>query len=128
MLIALPEIDGATNPTVFAGRHDADGCTGCARSCTAPRDADPRHGALPRTDRGAGRQGRAAGRACAGREVAKRKVAIVLYGFPPNAGAAGTAAYLGVFESLLNTLHAMAAEGYDLTPARQASRRCARRC
>ena len=40
-----------------------------------------------------------------------RKVAIVLYGFPPNAGAVGTAAYLSVFESLHNTLHAMAAEG-----------------
>ena len=49
-------------------------------------------------------------------QVADRKVAIVLYGFPPNAGAAGTAAYLGVFESLFNTLNAMKAEGYDLTP------------
>jgi magnesium chelatase subunit H len=49
-------------------------------------------------------------------ETAKRKVAIVLYGFPPNAGAVGTAAYLGVFESLLNTLHAMRADGYDVTP------------
>ena len=48
--------------------------------------------------------------------MAARKVAIVLYGFPPNAGAAGTAAYLAVFESLYNMLHAMKAEGYDLTP------------
>jgi magnesium chelatase subunit H len=36
MLIALPEIDGATNPTVFAGRHDAGGCTGCAKNCPPP--------------------------------------------------------------------------------------------
>jgi magnesium chelatase subunit H len=49
-------------------------------------------------------------------QVADRKVAIVLYGFPPNAGAVGTAAYLSVFESLHNTLQAMAAEGYDVTP------------
>ena len=49
-------------------------------------------------------------------EIATRKVAVVLYGFPPNAGAAGTAAYMGVFESLFNVLHAMRAEGYDLTP------------
>ena len=33
MLVALPEIDGATNPTVFAGRHGADGCQGCAHRC-----------------------------------------------------------------------------------------------
>src|SRR5690606_11590751 len=45
-----------------------------------------------------------------------RKLAIILFGFPPNAGAAGTAAYLSVFESLHNTLHALAAQGYDLTP------------
>ena len=29
MLVALPEIDGATNPTVFAGRHGSGGCQGC---------------------------------------------------------------------------------------------------
>ena len=34
-----------------------------------------------------------------------------LFGFPPNAGAVGTAAYLSVFESLYNTLRAMAEEG-----------------
>ena len=41
-----------------------------------------------------------------------RRVAIVLYGFPPNAGAVGTAAYLSVFESLHATLRRMQAEGY----------------
>jgi magnesium chelatase subunit H len=30
---------------------------------------------------------------------AEKKVGIVLFGFPPNAGAVGTAAYLSVFES-----------------------------
>ncbi|HKL64826.1 MAG TPA: cobaltochelatase subunit CobN, partial [Roseovarius sp.] len=49
-------------------------------------------------------------------ERAARRVGVVLFGFPPNAGAAGTAAYLDVFRSLHNTLHAMAARGYDLTP------------
>ena len=34
--------------------------------------------------------------------------------FPPNAGAAGTAAYLSVFESLHNTLTRMKDEGYTL--------------
>ncbi len=45
---------------------------------------------------------------------AEKKVGIVLFGFPPNAGAAGTAAYLSVFESLHNTLNAMKADGYTL--------------
>jgi len=49
-------------------------------------------------------------------ERAERRVGIVLFGFPPNAGAAGTAAYLDVFRSLHNTLHAMAARGYDVSP------------
>jgi magnesium chelatase subunit H len=35
MLIALPEIDGATNPTVFAGRHGEAGCDGCAHACVS---------------------------------------------------------------------------------------------
>ena len=40
----------------------------------------------------------------------------MIFGFPPNAGAAGTAAYLGVFESLHNVLHALKADGYDTEP------------
>jgi magnesium chelatase subunit H len=49
MLIALPEIDGATNPTVFGGRHGDGGCTGL--QATPARASTPGHGALPRTDR-----------------------------------------------------------------------------
>jgi magnesium chelatase subunit H len=116
MLIALPEIDGATNPTVFAGRHDAGGCTGCAKNCPAPVDVTSRVMA-PCSERIEALAEKVFRLATLRRsETAKRKVGIVLYGFPPNAGAVGTAAYLGVFESLLNTLHAMKAEGYDVTP------------
>ena len=50
------------------------------------------------------------------KENADKIVGIVLFGFPPNAGAVGTAAYLSVFESLFNTLHEMKAQGYDLEP------------
>ena len=50
--------------------------------------------------------------------VAERKVAIVLFNFPPNSGAAGTAAHLSVFESLFNTLSAMRDEGYPLISRR----------
>jgi magnesium chelatase subunit H len=47
-------------------------------------------------------------------EHAERKVAIVLFNFPPNAGNIGTAAYLAVFESLYNTLAGMKAQGYTI--------------
>jgi magnesium chelatase subunit H len=39
-------------------------------------------------------------------------VAIVLFNFPPNAGATGTAAYLSVFASLHHTLQGLAGAGY----------------
>ena len=45
---------------------------------------------------------------------ADRKLAIVLFNFPPNAGATGTAAYLSVFRSLFNTLKGLADEGYKI--------------
>jgi magnesium chelatase subunit H len=45
---------------------------------------------------------------------AERKVAAVLFNFPPNAGNNGTAAFLSVFESLYNTLAAMQREGYTV--------------
>ena len=118
MLVALPEIDGASNPTVYAGRHSAEGCTGCGRTCTAanPEALETRAMAPcpERIEALADKVARLARlRASKARD---RKLGIVLYGFPPNAGAAGTAAYLGVFESLFNTLHALARDGYDLTP------------
>ncbi len=118
MLIALPEIDGATNPTVFAGRHDANGCKGCAKNCQ-PQSAEAlttraMAPCFERIDALADKVARLAHLRRS--DVASRKVAIVLYGFPPNAGAAGTAAYLSVFESLHNTLHAMKAAGYRVDP------------
>ncbi|ETX29661.1 magnesium chelatase subunit H [Roseivivax isoporae] len=113
MLIALPELDGATNPHVFAGRHGEGGCAGCAHRCTG----DGSRAMAPCTERVAALVDRTARAAALRRsEAADRRVAIVLFGFPPNSGAAGTAAYLSVWESLFNTLHAMARAGYDLEP------------
>jgi magnesium chelatase subunit H len=43
-----------------------------------------------------------------------RKLAVVLFNFPPNAGAAGSAAYLSVFSSLFNVLTALKAGGYQV--------------
>ena len=114
MLVALPEIDGATNPTIFAGRHGDEACTGCARHCVGGEGAKAMAPCPERIEALAARVARLAH--LRRQEVAQRRVGIVLFGFPPNAGAAGTAAYLDVFQSLHNTLHAMAARGYDLTP------------
>ena len=44
----------------------------------------------------------------------ERKLAVILYGFPPGYGATGTAALLNVPKSLLNFLHALKAQGYDV--------------
>ncbi|MBW4631742.1 MAG: magnesium chelatase subunit H [Iphinoe sp. HA4291-MV1] len=44
--------------------------------------------------------------------VSERKIAIILYGFPPGYGAVGTAALLNVPRSLLEFLHALKNQGY----------------
>ncbi|HEY9886991.1 MAG TPA: cobaltochelatase subunit CobN, partial [Candidatus Obscuribacterales bacterium] len=46
--------------------------------------------------------------------VAERKIAIILYGFPPGYGATGTAALLNVPRSLLHLLRRLQAEGYTV--------------
>ncbi|AKG24326.1 magnesium chelatase subunit H [Calothrix sp. 336/3] len=44
----------------------------------------------------------------------QRKIAVILYGFPPGYGATGTAALLNVPRSLLNFLHGLKAQGYTV--------------
>jgi magnesium chelatase subunit H len=112
MLIALPELDGATNPTVFAGRHGEDGsCDGCHFKCVAQE----KRAMAPCYERIEALVDRTRKLLLLKKsERSTRKVAIVLFGFPPNAGAAGTAAYLDVFSSLHNTMNAMASSGYEL--------------
>ncbi|MEL6959745.1 MAG: cobaltochelatase subunit CobN [Pseudomonadota bacterium] len=111
MLVALPEIDGATNPTVFAGRHGPEGCAGCSLRCTAVADK----AMAPCPERIESLAEKTARIARLRRKAnADKKIGIVLFGFPPNAGAVGTAAYLSVFESLFNTLTRMKRDGYDV--------------
>ena len=108
MLIALPELDGATTPTVFAGRH------GEALDKKADTMINDKQMA-PCSERIEILAARVEKLAYLRRsELADKKIAIVLFGFPPTAGAAGTAAYLNVFASLHNTMLAMKAEGYLL--------------
>ncbi|BAY16449.1 protoporphyrin IX magnesium chelatase [Anabaenopsis circularis NIES-21] len=46
--------------------------------------------------------------------ASERKIAIILYGFPPGYGAAGTAALLNVPRSLIKFLHALKDQGYNV--------------
>lgn len=112
MLIALPELDGATNPTVFAGRHGENTCTGCAHACQSTSAAKAMAPCHERISSLVEKTARLA--ALRRKSNAEKKVGVVLFGFPPNAGAAGTAAYLSVFESLFNTLNRLKGDGYTL--------------
>ncbi len=116
MMVAIPEIDGATGPMVFGGRAQGGPCGGCSRACDfGPETAERRMVACPeRAERLADRVARLVTLRRTPRP--ERNLAIVLFGFPPNAGAIGTAAFLSVFESLHGLLHRLAAEGYDVTP------------
>ena len=112
MLVALPEIDGATNPTVFGGRHGVDGCDGCPTKCRSISDCKAMAPCHERIASLAEKTLRLA--QLRRKQNAEKKVGVVLFGFPPNAGAVGTAAYLSVFESLFNTLTKMKADGYTV--------------
>ncbi|MEA5605092.1 magnesium chelatase subunit H [Nostoc sp. UHCC 0252] len=46
--------------------------------------------------------------------ASERKIAVILYGFPPGYGAVGTAALLNVPRSLLKFLHALKEQGYTV--------------
>ena len=116
MMVAIPELDGATGSMVFGGRGSAAriACTGCAHACTFDNveGSHDMHSCIERADMLAARVGRLVDLRRG--ERAKRKVAAVVFNFPPNAGNTGTAAFLSVFESLFNTMAAMQREGYTV--------------
>jgi magnesium chelatase subunit H len=116
IMVAIPELDGATGPAVFGGRPGAPGttCTGCDRGCTFNEAALSRDMAScpERAQMLAARVERLV--ALRHKKRSERRVAIVLFNFPPNAGNIGSAAYLSVFESLWLTLKRMAADGYPV--------------
>ncbi|NWG24381.1 MAG: magnesium chelatase subunit H [Pseudorhodoplanes sp.] len=96
MMVAIPELDGAILPMTFGGRsaggqremivHSERAGMLAARVAKLVR--------LRRTRR------------------AERRLAVVLFNFPPNSGSTGTAAYLSVFASLHRTLIALRDAGY----------------
>ncbi len=116
IMVAIPELDGAIAPMVFGGRSEGAGrpCQGCERHCVHPQTPEaPRMLSCPeRADALADRVAKLVALRRAPRQ--DRRLAIVLFNFPPNAGAVGSAAYLAVFASLYNTLKSLAAAGYSV--------------
>ena len=102
MMVAIPELDGAAGSLVYGGRNGGGQEDGA-------RDM---HSHTERAEMLATRVENLV--ALRRAERAQRKVAVVLFNFPPNAGNTGTAAYLSVFASLYRTLVAMQAAGYKV--------------
>lgn len=99
--VAIPELDGAIAPTVFGGKGEpVDG---------RPTASEP---IVERVERAAERVAHLV--SLRRTPPADRKVAVVLFNFPPNAGNTGSAAYLAVFPSLQRTLAAMKEAGYTV--------------
>ena len=117
VMVSIPELDGSTGPMVFGGRpHGADACSACARNCVFP-DSDSARDMQACAERAEMLAARAEKLTALRRsERAARKVAVILFNFPPNSGATGTAAYLSVFESLYRVLHEMKSAGYAVEP------------
>ncbi|CAN8073828.1 unnamed protein product [Agarophyton chilense] len=95
--VSLPELDGAIEPVIFAGR---DGLTG--RS-------------IPLQNRIRTIAGRALKWAELRRkQVAEKKVAVTIFAFPPDKGNIGTAAYLDVFGSTFKVMQGLKDQGYTV--------------
>ena len=95
--MSLPEIDGAIEPIIFAGREGATG-----RS-------------VPLSDRVELLANRALKWASLRKKKnADKKISITVFSFPPDKGNVGTAAYLDVFGSIFAVMKEMKREGYDV--------------
>jgi len=116
MMVAIPELDGSSGAMVFGGRGSSGkvACTGCSHRCTFENtpDSHDMHSCIERADMLAARMGRIVDLRRARR--ADKRVGLVIFNFPPNAGNTGTAAYLSVFESLHNTMTMLKQQGYTL--------------
>jgi len=98
--VSLPEIDGAIEPIIYAGREGATG-----RS-------------VPLADRVNLLADRAMKwSALSSKPAQDKKIAITIFSFPPDKGNVGTAAYLDVFDSIKAVLEKLKNEGYDVGDA-----------
>ena len=100
MMVAIPEIDGATGSCVFGGRSSQS---------DQPRDMQAH---TERVSTLADRVKRII--TMRNTKRADRKLAVVIFNFPPNAGKTGTAAYLSVYSSIYHTLQNLKKEGYTV--------------
>jgi len=100
MMIAIPELDGSTGPILFGGRSENN---------DNPRDM------IAHPERSQVLAARVEKLITLKKKARKeRKLSVVLFNFPPNAGATGTAAYLAVWESLHRTLRELKNAGYTV--------------
>ena len=107
MQVAIPEIDGATEPFVFGGIGDgSDQPEPLEDRCRRIAGRLARWDRLQRLPR------------------ADLRLAMIVYCFPPNKGNLGTAADLDVFPSVWNVLRGLREEGYrvDLPTSPEAIR------
>jgi magnesium chelatase subunit H len=104
MQVAIPEVDGATDPLVFGG---------------LPAGSDEPEPLEERCKRLAARVAR--WNRLARLPPAQQRLAFVIYSFPPNKGNLGTAADLDVFPSLLAMLRRLRDEGYAVEPPASAA-------
>ncbi|NTU57333.1 MAG: magnesium chelatase subunit H [Chlorobiaceae bacterium] len=95
--VAVPELDGTIEPHVFAGLEEGS-------DRTIPLDIETR-ALASRVSRWMRLRSK---------PVEEKKIAIVLFNFPPNLGNAGTAAFLDVFESLFRLMQKLKDEGYRI--------------
>ena len=100
MMVAIPELDGATGPIVFGGR--AANANDGKRMQVDPERADMLARRVEKLIR------------LRKTKSSDRKLAISIFNFPPNGGGVGTAAHLAVFESLHHTLKGLARDGYTV--------------
>ncbi|MBX0326371.1 magnesium chelatase subunit H [Oscillochloris sp. ZM17-4] len=95
--VAVPELEGAAEPLVFCGPSAAgDGMAPLAAEIAQVADRAARRVALRH------------------RPNAEKKLALVIFNYPPNLGNVGTAAYLDVFQSLYGLLGALRDDGYTV--------------
>ncbi len=107
MMVAIPELDGSTGPLVFAGRKEQ--ADKQALDTYASFDT---YAHSERVQMLTARVKKLVSLRTSAQK--KKKIAIVLFNFPPNSGNAGTAAHLSVFSSLFNTLSSLKDDGYDV--------------
>ncbi|KAF5828119.1 magnesium protoporphyrin chelatase [Dunaliella salina] len=95
--VALPELDGAMEPIVFAGRDSNSG-----KSHSLP---DRISSLCSRAIKWANLRKK---------KNAEKRLAVTVFSFPPDKGNVGTAAYLNVFGSIFRVLKELQAQGYNV--------------